>query len=277
MKIAVLSDIHANLPALKTVLDHVESAEPDMVVVGGDVINRGPQPRECLEIILDKIHNDQWKVLKGNHEDYVLKASLGLEHLPVWEQKVCAHTVWTSRLIPDYMNEISKWPDDLEIPVSDTSHLTCFHASKKGNRVGLYSFMADHELLDHVSTVSSAMCVGHTHVPFTRYISGKMVVNAGAVGLPFDGNPCASYALLSWSVDGWTAENIRLPYDRELTLKAMHDTGYLYDGGLMVPLIVEELKHSGPRLGKWHMRYEKSVAEGLMTIEDSIEAMLSEK
>jgi len=275
MKIAVLSDIHANLPALQTVLEHVESARPDVVVVGGDVINRGPQPRECLEIILGKIRNNHWRVLKGNHEDYVLKAAKGIQHLPEWEQQVCAHTVWTSRLIPEYLPEIARWPDHLEITVPDGSHLTCFHASKKGNRVGLYSVMTDNELMDHVSSVNSAMCVGHTHVPFTRFINGKLVVNTGAVGMPFDGNPRASYALLTWSVDGWTAEIIRLPYDRELTLKAMHDTGYISEGGLMVRLIVEELKRSSPWLGKWHVRYEESVANGLITLEDSIDAMLA--
>lgn len=276
MKIAVLSDIHANLPALQAVLRHVESSSPDAVVVGGDVINRGPQPRECLELILDKVRNENWRVLKGNHEDYVLHASRGITHLPRWEQQVIAHTVWTSRRVADYLDIISRWPDELAITAPDGSRLSCVHASHKGNRVGLYSFMTDDDFLEHMEHIHSALCVGHTHVPFIRYIHGKLVVNSGAVGMPFDGNPAAGYAMIHWNENGWSAEIIRLPYDREITMKAIKDSGYSADGGLMVRLIIEELKHAGPRLGKWHVRYEKLVASGQMNLEDSIAAMLTE-
>ncbi len=175
MKIAVLSDIHANLPAFQAVLSHLDSVEPHHVLVGGDIINRGPQPRECLELVVDRIKHQDWKVLKGNHEDYVLSASRGTDYLPKWEQQLCCHSAWTARAISEYLPVISSWPDSMELQMPDGSHLTCFHASKKGNRVGLYEFMQDHEILAHVHPVHSAICVGHTHVPFIRFIDGKLI------------------------------------------------------------------------------------------------------
>ncbi len=274
MKIAVLSDIHANLPAFEAVLAHLASVEPHAVLVGGDIINRGPQPRECLDIVMDRVTHHDWRVLKGNHEEDVLKAAAGPRHLPEWEQQLCRHSEWTAARIAEYLPAIALWEDSIELPMPDGSHLTCFHASKKGNRVGLYEFMQDNEMLEHMHPVHSAMCVGHTHVPFVRFIEGTLIVNSGAVGMPFDRDPRASYALFEWSAAGWNVEIIRVPYDRERTEKAYRDTGYLTDAGPMVPLIREELRHATSRLGVWHRTYESMVASGQMTLEDSVRAML---
>lgn len=275
MKIIVLSDIHANLEALKVVLARVEEIAPDVVVVGGDVVNRGSQPAEVLELILDKINNHGWLILKGNHEDYVTLASKGIDHLPDWEREVYAHTSWTARAIPQFLPVISNWPDSVEVKAPDGSHLTCFHASKKGNRVGLYTTMKDDELRDHTHGVSSAICVGHTHVPFIRTVHGTLLVNSGAVGMPFDGVPDASIALFEWSRTGWTAEIIRIPYDRNLTRKAFDDTGYIHEGGKMVQMIVRELETARPLLGSWHRRFEKEVSAGKIGLQESIDQMLA--
>ena len=276
MKIAVISDIHANLPALQSVIAHLDGVRPDIVVVGGDIINRGPQPRECLEIILDNVRDAGWRLLKGNHEDYVLHAARGTRHLPSWEQALCAHSAWTAAKICDYLPLIASWPDFVEVPTPDGAHLTCFHASRKGNRVGLYEFMQDGELLEHITHAPSALCVGHTHIPFIRYVEGKLIVNAGAVGMPFDHNPDASYALIQWSPEGWSAENIRVPYDRTKTIASYRSTGYIEEGGPMVPLILVELQQAASRLGLWHRRYESLVASGKMTLQESINLMLTD-
>jgi len=274
MRIAAISDIHANLPAFEAVLNHLDALAPDVVVVGGDVINRGAQPLEVLDSVLDRVRHHGWRILKGNHEDYVLKASRGTAHLAAWEREVCAHTLWTARRIADRLPEIAAWPDMLEVKAPDGSSLACYHASKTGNRAGLYRFMEDHEIESHLDSAGSAWCVGHTHVPFIRRVRDRLVVNAGAVGMPFDGIPDASMALVEWTPAGWEAEIIRIPYDRALTMEAFHRTGYIRDGGLMVRLIVHELETASPMLGKWHVRYEKSLASGAMTLAESVELML---
>ena len=62
MKIAVLTDIHANFRALETVIDHVERWNPDHIIVAGDIINRGPRSNCCKQVIEEKRLNDSWKV-----------------------------------------------------------------------------------------------------------------------------------------------------------------------------------------------------------------------
>lgn len=73
MKIAVLADIHANLPAFETVIDHVGRWALDAVVVLGDVVNRGPRPADCPRLVLERQSSRGWLLLRGNHEDYVVE------------------------------------------------------------------------------------------------------------------------------------------------------------------------------------------------------------
>ena len=75
MKIAVLADIHGNVPALHTVLDHIDHWKPDKVIVAGDIINRGPRPRECLQPIMERQRDAGWLVVMGNHEEFVISQS----------------------------------------------------------------------------------------------------------------------------------------------------------------------------------------------------------
>lgn len=276
MRLAVLSDIHANGPAFEAVLAHVEAARPDQVLVGGDTINRGPCPRACLETVLDRIRTHQWRVIRGNHEDYILRASRGVSELKAWEQMVFAHTLWTFRHVEDYLPVIAAWPDELELPMPDGSTLVLAHASRKGNRVGLYSDMNDEELLDHAHPHAGIYCAGHTHIPFVRQVGSRWFVNVGAVGMPFDGDHRAAYALLDWFPDGWKIEIVRVPYDREATERAYLDSGYFAEGAPMTSLIRWELRHARPRLGYWHIRYEQAVDSGMISLEDSVQQVLTE-
>ena len=75
MKIAVISDIHGNIPALETVTADIEQWQPDCVVVDGDIVNRGPRSREALEWVLARHESDAWQLVRGNHEDYILECA----------------------------------------------------------------------------------------------------------------------------------------------------------------------------------------------------------
>ena len=77
MKVAVFSDVQAVLPALEAVIEHIEAWRPDMVVMAGDLVNRGPDSGGCLELF-DRMRREQgWLPVNGNHEVWVLSLQRG--------------------------------------------------------------------------------------------------------------------------------------------------------------------------------------------------------
>ncbi|MBU0677590.1 MAG: metallophosphatase family protein [Verrucomicrobia bacterium] len=273
MKIAVLADIHANRVALEAALAEVERLQPDQVIVPGDIVNRGPRPVECLDIILDRKARDGWLVIRGNHEDFVLYQQTRGEDMPEWEKKLLQHTEWTLKALGNHLEEVMSLPDSIDCR-SGSSLVRCFHASILGNRDGLYPRMTDDEIRERIDPAASVFCVGHTHVPFERRIGDTLVVNAGSVGLPFDRDPRGCIALLDDRAGDWQSEFIRFEYDIAAAEKDFHDTHYAEDGGPMVNLILDELRNARPRLSQWHWEYEKRVALGEISIEESIQMML---
>ncbi|RME96734.1 MAG: metallophosphoesterase, partial [Chloroflexi bacterium] len=219
MKIAVLADIHANFEALQTVAGHVERWQPDYVAVAGDVVNRGPRSPECLRFVQHKQHADGWQVVRGNHEDYVIQwdspdaATSG----PKFEIFKLAY--WTFEQLNGNVDALRAMPFQLSLPAPDGSEFRVVHASMINNRTGIFPFTTDEKLRQKITAPNqpppAVLAVGHTHIPLVRHIDGTLVVNAGSVGLPFDGDTRAAYAQLTWRQGRWAAKIIRLDYDRD--------------------------------------------------------------
>lgn len=275
MKLALLADIHSNLEALNRVIDHVDARNPDRVIVLGDIINRGPQPRPCLEIVLERMQRNRWHVLKGNHEDFVLNERHPHPDRPQWLIEVFQHSTWTCRQALDLLADVEKLPDRIDLEGPGGQSLCFYHASLNSNRDGLYESMDDEELRPLLDDASHFAAVGHTHRPFVRWMDRRVIVNAGAVGLPFDRDPRAAYAWAEWGGGRWEVDIVRVPYDRTHTETAMHSTGYFAEGGPMVDLVADELQNARPDFRQWHLDFEDTVAAGRMSVTESITAFLA--
>lgn len=189
-------------------------------------------------------------------------------------QDVCRHTTWTYERLKDRLDVIRGWPGHIEFAGPDGEIVRFVHGSMHGNRAGLYDHMEDEVLHAMISPAPAVLGVGHTHIPFVRTVNGTLVINAGAVGLPFDGDQRASLAVVELDDKGARAEIIRIPYDLARAEQDFHDTGYLADGGVMVPLILQELRQARARIGVWHARYEKLVSSGQMGMEESVTELM---
>lgn len=274
MKIAVLADIHANLPALEAVLEDVRRWQPHRVVIGGDVVNRGPHPRECLDRVIEGCTRDGWQCVRGNHEDFVLQAGRSTTLESAWLNEVYRHTLWTFERLGDAAPTIATWADHVTVEGTAPREVRCAHASMRSNRHGLYTGMSDREIAELMAPAPAVMVVGHTHRPFVRRVNSTLVVNAGAVGLPFDEDPRAAYARITQRRSGWEAQVVRLAYDRAATERAYGSSGYADEGGPMVRLIADELRHARPWLSQWHVDFEAAVAAGELTVAESVERLL---
>lgn len=275
MKIAALADIHGNYQALITVLDHVERWNPDLVIVLGDIINRGPRSNECLDLIQDLAKNKSWQVIKGNHEEYVLefdepdapKSGPRFETLKI--------IYWTYKNLPaDDIQVVKNLPCELDIQLPGNGRLKAVHASLGGIRVGIYP---DHDysgLLKLIDQKATIFLAGHTHQPLIRDVNGTLVVNAGSIGLPFDGDIRTGYAQLTQREDDWKAEIIRLDYDRAAAQDDFYASGFIPDGGPLAELVLAELNLAWPQLSSWFKKYETSYLNNEISLTEAVKEFL---
>jgi putative phosphoesterase len=270
MKVAVLADIHSNLHALHRVADDIAAWDPEAVVVAGDVINRGPRPAECLQFVLDRQREAHWRLVRGNHEDYVLiQASPAAPRSgPAFE--VFRNSYWTYLRLQRQTAELEAMPLQASLAGPDGREFRVVHGSMRGNRDGIFPDTPDRLLKDQMAPAPAVLCAGHTHRPVIRSLDGSLVVNVGSVGAPFDGDPRAAYARLTWRKGAWQAEIVRLDYDRARTDREFFDLGYLSGAGPLATIILVELRIARSLLHLWVQHYERSVLAGEMTMEQSV-------
>lgn len=273
MKVAVISDIHGNVPALGTVLEHLERFGPDYVVVNGDTVSRGPRSDECLRLLAAAVGRTdaQWAFTRGNHEDYVVAHQSGSAVDPmVFELRRLSY--WTyQQLGPDQTQHIAAWPLIVELP--DGLRIT--HGSMGRNDQGIYPHTTDEEVRAQIAPAPAVFATAHTHVPWIRPVDETLVVNSGSVGMPFDGDRRASYLQLALGPSGWTAEVIRLVYDYEAAERDYVDSGCLDESGALTRLIFREWKTATPLTRAWFREYYHKVLDLEITLDEAVDRYLA--
>ena len=276
MKLAVLADIHANLAALEATLRDIDAWQPDAVVVAGDVVNRGPQPAECLALVVEQQDTHGWRTVLGNHEEYVIQQAgpnpPGKDALA----DIYRPTRWTLEQLGGDIAPLLAMPFQQSIAGPDGSEVRVVHASTRGTRDGIFPMTDDDTLREQIGhPAPAALCVGHTHWPLVRRVDNTLVVNVGSVGLPFDGDSRASYGRLTWTAGDWQAEVIRLNYDRQLTEEAYLTTGFLEQAGPLARLHLEELRSARSELFSWVATYEDDILHRRITVEEAVDRWLA--
>jgi predicted phosphodiesterase len=278
MKIAVLADIHANFRALQAVGEHVDRWQPDAVWVAGDIVNRGPCSPACLNYIQARQRAQGWRVIRGNHEDYIINQSQpGISKSgPTYEMLRPIH--WTVAQLAGRISELETLPEQISQRFARAGEVRMVHASMRGNRVGIYPESTDEEIRRLVAPAPAVILVGHTHRPLVRTLEhprGKtLVVNAGSVGLPFDGDARSGYIQLTLRQDDWQARIVRLSYNFEQAKKDYLTSGFLEGGGPLVQLILLEMDTALSQLYQWVSRYSPQVEGGTITVAEAVEDFL---
>jgi predicted phosphodiesterase len=215
-RVAVLSDVHGNALALAAVRDAIRAAAPDAVVVAGDHVFNGPDPVGAVEAIRE-LESDGALVIAGNTDvavadfDY-LAAFPWFPDGPPDTFRIAAE--WAhDELGPERIDWLRRLPAERRLRVDDTLLLAC-HASPGSQTAGLDSDLDPSALLERVMrTDARVICCGHTHLPDVRDFGWKMVVNDGSAGYIFDGDPTASWALVTLDGEAITAEIRRAEFD----------------------------------------------------------------
>ncbi|GAB4423654.1 MAG: metallophosphoesterase family protein [Chloroflexi bacterium OHK40] len=278
MKIAVLADIHGNLAALHALIEDLDTWAPDMVIVAGDTVNRGPLSRACLDLVLRMRAERGWHVIRGNHEGYVL--TYEREHRrsdfptsgPRFElSRIIA---WTHRQLADQIDPIAALPEQLVLDI-DGEALVVYHASVRHNRDGIVAHSPNDELRAQIDPGAAVFCVGHTHMPFVRRLDGTLVVNAGSVGLPFDGDTRPAYVRLTRGRSGWSARIVRVPYDVGVTARAFVESGMLEAVGSFGRIMLRELHTGRSFLFDFFPAYQERLLSGAISADEAVRDFLN--
>lgn len=270
MKIAVLSDIHANYPALLEVAEHIEKWNPDRVYVAGDIVNRGPRPAECLSFVLNKQKAEGWEIVRGNHEDYIIFHNKPNAPRTGRLFDIYQSGYWTYQKLNGDVSILEAFPFQINKTYPNAGEFRVTHASMQGNQKGIYRFTSDKELRTKIHPPPAILCVGHTHRPLIRRVDRTLVVNSGSVGLPFDGDHRTSYAQITWADNTWQAQIIRFPYNRQQAECDYIDSGFLSDGGPLVRLILLEMRLAYSQLYQWSAKYRDRVLSGDINLTSAV-------
>ncbi|MGD2070710.1 MAG: metallophosphoesterase family protein [Gemmatimonadota bacterium] len=246
MRIALLSDVHANLPALQAVLEDVDRWEPDAIYHLGDLVGYAPWPDETVELLQER----RIAGVAGNYDSTVATHH---EHCGCRyedpRQAALAHEsfAWTVREVSEATRRVLLGlPFRIDVRPSGGHgpgpRLVLVHGVPALNTVYWTEDRNDafrRKMVDAAGArAGDVLAFGHTHVPWTGESQGVRLVNTGSVGRPRDGDPRACWVRLR--MEGATAEveHVRVPYDVQRVARAVRESDlpdffadYLETGG----------------------------------------------
>jgi predicted phosphodiesterase len=211
IKMAVLSDIHGNLPALKAALTQIATMDVTHIVVLGDLITHFSQyTHEVIELVRNTTH----AVIRGNHEGYMIHHS---DHPgdTTWEQyDQFSETLKAYRaLSSDDMAYLKQLPRSLSWDFGDGFSVRAVHGSPFSEFDTIYPENQPLIAKSLQAIDETVLLCGHTHRAFHATVDAKTLVNPGSVGLCMERAGSAKYALIGWRDHEMHIEMMNAPYD----------------------------------------------------------------
>ncbi|MCF7687277.1 MAG: metallophosphoesterase [Cephaloticoccus sp.] len=236
MRIAIIADIHGNLPALEAVLTTLDAMKPDQVIVAGDIVDGAPDSAACWACIKAM----GWPILRGNHERYVM--DYGTERAePVWSTPQFAPLQYTHRTMSTAQRaEMALLP--MEWHSEAAPGLLIVHASQRSDADSILPHTPAAEIDAMFSEPGAQFIVrSHNHIGSTREWRGRRIVTTGAVGLPLDGQTRAQFCLVTLRDRCWAVEHHAVRYDVAAAERRFHDSGYLNETGTLGRMFMREV------------------------------------
>lgn len=225
-RVAVITDIHGNLPALQAALARIDELGIERVYCGGDLVGYGPHPNEVCALIAER----GIPTIHGNYDHAIARDldDCGCAYITPHDRELGQRSVaWTlehtDRASKDFMRAL---PFDLRFSIGDRPvHLV--HGSPRKVNEYLFEDKPD-RLYERLAAGedADALVFGHTHKPWIRSFGGVLFVNCGSVGKPKDGDPRGAFAVLDLDERGDVHARIeRVAYDADAVAAQVRDAG----------------------------------------------------
>jgi putative phosphoesterase len=220
VRVAAISDIHGNLPALEAVLADIDGEDADRIVVAGDTAH-GPWAAEVVDLLVER----GARCVRGNADREVVNRSEQFGPLAPWSAE---------RLGERRLAIVAGWPLTAELSIDGLGDVLVCHSTPSSDDPIYTRITPDEELVGIFEDVTADVVVcGHTHMQYDLTLSsGLRVVNPGSVGTPYEGARGAYWALL-----GPDVEFRRTSYDVEAAVAAIEVLRVPVDGRMLEQLL----------------------------------------
>ncbi|NUV00168.1 metallophosphatase [Marinitoga sp. 1154] len=226
MKLAFISDIHANLEALNAVLKDIKKREIEKIYCLGDLVGYGPNPNEVIDII----KKEKIESVMGNYDNAIgyEKESCGCAYNPGRETEVGDESInWTikntTKKNKKYLKSLSS---KIELKIEGIN-LLLVHGSPLNHLFEYIKPDIDILRLKEIVNKTNAdiIITGHTHLIMSKHIKGKAILNPGSIGRTKDGSPLATYLILEINNGIYNYEFIKVKYDVKKTVEKIIEVG----------------------------------------------------
>jgi predicted phosphodiesterase len=191
IRIAVLADIHGNLPAFEAALKHVSEQKVDQIILAGDIVIGAPDSKACWSLAASL----GCPILRGNQERYM--AHFGTSKAsPLWSTEQFAPLQWAvDQLSEQDRQGMEQLPLNLRLP--EARDLFFVHATERDDHESIAPYTPEQTLHDMFPTAQERYLIrAHNHSGLVRVWKKGFIVTSGSAGLPLDGHPTAQYLLL---------------------------------------------------------------------------------
>lgn len=218
--IALLGDVHANLPALEAVLAHADSQGCEAYWNIGDFVGYGAFPNE----VITRLRKLEAVSILGNYDRKVLQIAKKREK---WKDKKPVEKMlafeWTyDHLLADNRHYLISLPEERMIETEGWKILLT-HGSPVSREEHLLPDTPVNRLRELADLTPAQVIIhGHSHVPYARMVDQTWWINTGSVGRPDDGDPRACYAVMQLSPDHLEVKHFRITYDVDAEVRAIH-------------------------------------------------------
>ena len=222
-KFLVMSDLHANYPALQAIETFVRGDRFHRVINAGDLVVYGTFPNETIEWFRKKRNT---LCIVGNTDNRVLRILAG-EPLdrPRREEKRVMYSWTCENLLPENARYLKSLPEQSYISI-DKVRIGVYHGTSDDEEETLSPEVPESRFWELAkNSPCQVQILGHSHLPFHKIVNGVHFLNPGSVGRPFDGDPRASFAILTIHSGKISVEHIRIPYPVEEVIESLKKNG----------------------------------------------------
>lgn len=257
VRLAVIADIHANLPALNAVLEAIRPLRVRALIAAGDLVGYGPSPNEVIQLLRSR----KAIMIRGNTDTYPVRIAAGSIAPDVWTSQQWAVTRWTyEQMQQQSLNFLATLPEQRVVRLPAIPPIRVVHGSPFGVSDSLDPDQHSERLERVIASLQEPVMIsGHTHKPWMLERDARLLINPGSVSGSANQDWRSHYAILTWDGNRWSADMKQVAYDLNRVQADFRESGFLEQAGILARLALLNIETGHDTRGDF-VRYAYQLA-----------------